>query len=280
MCQYFDVMAMHCNHSIEHMVEEYTYLRAELDGHGCHTIPIICDDSTSAPALYSTFELEWYDSSYGGADMTGEQIHEALGSEVALYDLFCDPWGLIPPSGLTFEQARQWHDRYHAAFVVKKASTALGLGMTRFMAGLLEDWRPESGCYWMHQGLTDSEGNVLVPLDFGEPRPAYYTLGLLRDKVTGYTAASRQVVDDVTIVTFERPAGDVHVVWYLDDDLPWPGDPEQTHPFELEVGTPTALVTHLITEQGEDTADTEVVETANGVYSGVATQTPFFVEPI
>jgi hypothetical protein len=281
MCQHFDVMAMHCNHSIEHMVEEYTFLRDELDSHGCHATPIICDDSTSAPALYSTFGLEWWDSSYGGADMTGEQIHEALGSQVALYDLFCDPFGIIPGSDLTYGQAREWHDRYHAAFVVKKASTALGLGMTRFMAGLLEDWRPESGCYWMHQGLTDSEGNVLMPLDFGEPRPAYHTLGLLRDKVIGYTGAARDVVDCVTVVTFERPgARDVHVVWYLDDDLPWPGDPEQTQAFDLEVGTDTALVTQLITEQGEHTAVSEVVATPGGVYSGVAAQTPFFVEPI
>ncbi len=285
MCDQFDEMAMHCNHSIEHMVEEHTFLREKLDAHGCTSTPILCDDSTSAPALYSVFELEWWDSSYGGSDLTGEQIHEALGSSVALYDLFCDPLGLIPPSGITPAQARAWHDQYHAAFAIKKASTALALGMTRFMAGLLEDWRPESGCYWMHQGLTDTEGNVLLPMDFGEPRPAYHSYGLLRDKLIGFTDATREVVDGVTILTFTRPGpggvpAPVYLVWYLDDEVPWPGEAEQTHAFELEVGTDTALVTHPITVAGEDTPVTEVVEIPDGVHRGQAGQTPVFVEPI
>jgi len=285
MCPYFDVMAMHCNQSIEHMIEEHAFLRDKLDTHGCESTPIICDDSTSAPTLYSVYELEWWDSSYGGADMTGEQIHEALGSGYAAYDFWCDPTGSIPPSGLTEQDARTWHDHYHAAFAVKKASTALALGMTRFMAGLLEDWGPESGCYWMHQGLAESEGSILFPLWYGDPRPVYHSYGLLRDKVTGYVSATREVVDDVTILTFTRqgPGGDpepVHLVWYLDDALPFPGDPEQTQPFTLEVGTSTARVTHLITEAGIDTPTTEVVEAPGGVYSGVAAQTPFFIEPI
>jgi len=285
MCEYFDVMAMHCNQSIEHMLEEYTFLRGKLDAHGCESTPVLCDDSTSAPTLYSAYELEWWDSSYGGADMTGEQIHEALAADYAAYDFWCDPTGSIPPSGLTYGDARTWHDRYHAAFAVKKASTALALGMTRFMAGLLEDWGPESGCYWMHQGLSASTGNLLFPLWYDDPRPAYHSYGLLRDKVTGYVSATREVVDDVTLLTFNRqgPGGEpepVYLVWYLDDELPFPGDPEQTHPFELEVGTETALVTHLITEAGADTPATEVVDTPGGIYSGVAAQTPFFVEPI
>ena len=285
MCPHFDAMAMHCNHSIEHMVEEYTFLRGKLDAHGCETTPILCDDSTSAPALYSVFDLEWWDSSYGGSDTTGEQIHETLGSSYLLYGLFCDPLGTIPPSGLSYEDARAWHDRHHAAFAVKKASTALALGMTRFMAGLLEDWPPESGCYWMHQGLTASEANVLVPLDFGEPRPAYHSYGLLRDKIRGYTGASRDVSDGVTTLTFDVPgaggaSASVYLVWYLDDGMPYPGEPEQTHTFDLEVGTPTALVTHVITEAGVTSATTEVVETAGGVHSGEATSIPVFVEPI
>ena len=284
MCEHFDVMAMHCNQNIEHMIEEYTFLRGKLDGHGCESTPIICDDSTSAPALYSAFELEWWDSSYGGSDMTGEQIHEALGSSYTLYGLYCDPFGIIPPSDLTYEQARTWHDHYHAAHAVKKSATALALGMPRFMAGLLEDWGPESMCYWMHQGMCDIEGNILVPLDFVEPRPVYHSYGLLRDKVTGYESASRQVVDGVTILTFDRqgPGGapaPVHLAWYLDDP-PFPGEPEQTHAFELEVGTPTARITLLITERGVDTPTTEVAQAPDGVYSGLATQTPFFIEPI
>ncbi len=285
MCAHFDAMAMHCNQSIEHMVEEHDFLRAKLDAHGCTATPILCDDSTSAPTLYSAYDLEWWDSSYGGSDMTGEQIHEALGSSYLLYGLFCDPLGLIPPSGLSYEDARAWHDRHHAAFAVKKASTALALGMTRFMAGLLEDWPPESGCYWMHQGLTASEANVLLPLDFGDPRPVYHSYGLLKDKVSGFTVASRDVTDGVTTLTFDvagagGATAPVHIVWYLDDDLPYPGDPEQTHAFELELGTPTALVTHLVTEAGVTSPTTEVVETAAGVYSGEATSIPVFVEPI
>ena len=86
---------------------------------------------------------------------------------------------------------------------MKKASTALALGMTRFMAGLLEDWPPESGCYWMHQGLTASVANVLLPLDFGDPRPVYHSYGLLKDKVSGFTVASRDVTDGVTTLTFD-----------------------------------------------------------------------------
>ena len=161
----------------------------------------------------------------------------------------------------------------------------LALGMTRFMAGLLEDWMPPSGCYWMYQGLTESTGGVLVPVRFGEPKPVYYSYGLLNEMVTGYESVVRDVVDDVTILTFARRTSadvlePVYVVWHLDDHLPLPGEAELSKAFELQVGAPTARVTHLVTEAGVATPSSEIVDTPGGIYSGDALQTPVFIEPI
>ena len=285
MCEHFDAVSLHCNMNIEHTIEEYTFLRETLDGFGCESVRIICGDSTSGPALYSPFEVEWWDSSIGGTSYDGEQVHRALSPGYPGYNAFCDPARDIPPSALTYEEARVWYDHYHAAFAVKKAATALALGMTQFLAGLLEDWPPPSGCYWMHQGLCESEGGVLTPVRFGDPRPVYYSYGLLDEMVTGYESAQREVVDEVTILTFLRRRSDdvlepVYVVWYLDDDIPMPGEPEQTRAFTLEVDTPSARVTNLVTEAGVDTPSIEIVDTPGGVYSGVASQTPVFIEPL
>lgn len=285
MCEHFEQVSLHCNMSIEHMNEEYTFLRDKLDSYGCQSVRIICGDSTSAPSLYSPFELEWWDSAYGGEDESGEAIHKALGPQYSGYDAWCDPDGSLPPPTLSYAEAKAWYDHQHAAHAVKKAATALGLGMTRFMAGLLEDWPPPSGCYWMYQGLCESEGGVLVPVRFGDPKPAYYSYGLLDQMVSGYQSVERGVIDEVTILTFVRSTSadvlePVYLVWYLDDYLPAPGEVEMSKAFDLQVGTPTARVTHLITEAGVETPSSEIVDTPGGVFSGEAVQTPIFIEPL
>lgn len=120
-------------------------------------------------------------------------------------------------------------------------------------------------------------------MDYGDPKPVYHSYRLLAEKLIGYTSATREVVDDVTTVTIDRSGADrapVHIVWYLDDHIPAPGESEQTRAFDLQVDTPTLQLTHLITEAGLDTPATEIVETSSGRYSGLATQTPIFVEPL
>lgn len=285
MCEHFEQVSLHCNWNIEHMIEEYTFVRDTLDAFGCESVRVICGDSTSGPSLYSTFDLEWWDATYGGPDDSGEALHKALGAPFPGYNAWCDPGGSLPAAALPYAEARAWYYRHHAAYAVKKAATALALGMTRFMAGLLEDWPPPSGCYWMYQGLCESEGGVLVPVEFGDPKPAYYSYGLLEEMVTGYESAARAVIDDVTILTFTRraPGGalqPVYLVWYLDDHLPAPGEAERTRAFELQVGTPSVRVTHLITEVGVDAPVSEVIATPGGVYSADAVQTPVFIEPL
>ncbi len=282
-CELYDAVALHCNMSIEHMIEEYTYLRDKLDGYGCESVEIYCGDSTSGPTLFSPTELEWWDSSYGGADFSGERIHLALGEPYATYGSMCNEEGLS--AELSYDEAKAWYDGHHAAFAVKKSSTALALGMSAYMAGLLEQWPPASGCYWMYQGLTESpvEGFGLVPVDFGDPNPVFHSYRLLAEKLIDYESATREVVDDVTIVTFERSgegASPVYLVWYLDDHLPAPGESELTREFELQVGSASVLVTRLITEAGVEEPSTETVATVDGLFSGTAAQTPFFIEPV
>jgi hypothetical protein len=194
--------------------------------------------------------------------------------------LLCNPDGISTDLG--FGEASTWYRHHHAAFLVKKASTALALGMSGYLAGLLENWPPASGCYWMYQGLTASEveGLGLLPVDYGEPLPVYRSYRLLAEKLEGMTSASREVVDAVTILRFERPQGPLFLVWHLDDDLPAPGEAERTAPFELEVGAGSVRITQPITEEGVEVAETETVATSGGVYSGVAGQTPVFIEPV
>jgi hypothetical protein len=280
MCDRFEAVDLHCNMGIQHMIEEHAFLRAKLDGWGCQDVEILCGDSTSGPALYSPWELEWWDSSYGGADSTGERVHLALSEPYASHGLLCNPDGL--DTELSFEAASAWYHHQHAAFLVKKASTALALGMGGYLAGLLENWPPASGCYWMYQGLTASEvqGLGLLPVDYGEPLPVYRSYRLLAEKLQGMTAASRELVDGVTLLRFERPQGPLYLVWYLDDELPAPGEAEQSAPFVLEVEAGSVRITSLITEEGQPSAGTETVSTSDGVYAGLATQTPVFIEPV
>ncbi len=283
MCEHFEAVDQHCNMSIEHMIEEYEFLRDKLDGWGCEHVEIICGDSTSAPSLYSPSELEWWDSSVGGTDSSGEELHLALGSTWSTYNSTCNPDGLT--TDLSHNEARVWFDHHHAAWAIKKAATALGLGMSGHMAGLLEDWPPASGCYWMHQGFTHSEVELLglLPVDYGDPRPVYHSYRQLAEQLVGREIIEREVMDEVTIVSFsdaDDALPPVHLVWYLDDHLPLPGEAELTRDFEIEVGTPTVQIIHLITEAGQTRPTTEVSATEDGIYQGTASQTPFFVEPL
>ena len=283
MCDLFEVVDLHCNMSIEHMIEEHDLLRQKLDSYGCESVEIICGDTTSGPSLYSPSELEWWDSSYGGEDSSGEAIHLALSDQYATYDLLCNADGVS--TDLDLDQATAWYDHYHAAFLVKKAATALGLGMTGFLAGLLEDWPAASGCYWMHQGLTESpvEALGLVAVDYGEPKPVYHSYRLLAEKLVGTQSIGREIIDDVTVLTFDRGGADaspIRLVWYLDDYMPAPGQAELTRDFTLEVGTAAVQITQLVTAADQDTPATETQPTQGGVYHGVAGQTPVFIEPV
>jgi hypothetical protein len=275
MCEHFEVVDLHCNMSIEHMIEEHDFLRAKLDGWGCEHVEILCGDATSAPALYSPSELEWWDSSYGGADSSGEKLHLALAEPWSTYGLLCNPDGLEP--ALTYDVAEVWYDSRHAAFLVKKASTALGLGMSGFMAGLLEDWPPASGCYWMYQGLTESpvEGLGLVPVDYGEPREAYRSFRRLAEAIEGYPHASRAVVDGVTIITFTSDDPErlpKHVVWYLDDHLPLPGEVQATGLYEIEVHGTRTTATSLLDDGSMRIAN------GGGTFTDAVGQDPVLVE--
>jgi hypothetical protein len=279
MCEHFELVDLHCNMSIEHMIEEHDFVRARLDSYGCEHVEIICGDSTSAPSLYSPSELEWWDSSVGGDDSSGEAIHAALGEPFGTYDLYCNQSGVT--ASLSYDEARAWFDHHHAAFLVKKSVTALGLGMSGYMAGLLEDWAPANGCYWMNQGLSDAqvEGFGLFPVDYGEPKTAFHSYRLLAEKLDGYTAASRELVDEVTVVTFTSDSDGApprYIVWYLDDHLPMPGEDPLTRAFELEVGTAGVIVTPLVTDGGDEASE---ASTTAGTYMGTASQDPVLIEP-
>ncbi|MFH1469083.1 MAG: hypothetical protein ABIO70_32145 [Pseudomonadota bacterium] len=281
LCADFEQVDLNCNMSIAHMIEEHAFLRAKLDGYGCEHVQILCGDSTSAPALYSPTELEWWDSSWSGADTRGEALHAVLGAPYATYGALCNPDGL--DAGLPYDQVKAWYDQQHAAWAVKKAATALALGMTGFMAGLLENWPPASGCYWMYQGMSASEVEALglLPVSYGAPEPVYRSYRLLAEKLAGYARASRAVVDGVTVLAFAFEDADkppLWLVWYLDDALPEPGAAEQTHAFTLDVGASSVRITRLITEAGVETPSTETFEAPGGLYTGEAGQTPFFVE--
>jgi hypothetical protein len=274
MCEHFEIVDMHCNMSIEHMIEEYSYLRDVLDSYDCEHVDIICGDSTSAPSLYSPSELEWWDSSYGGTDTTGEAIHAALGEPFSTYGLLCNPSGVT--TDLTYDEAKAWFGDQHAAFLVKKSVTALGLGMTGFMAGLLEDWAPANGCYWMYHGLTRSEveGFGLFPVDYGDPKTAYNSYRLLAESLDGYTATSREVVDEVTVVTFTSDQPDAlpkYVVWYLDDHMAMPGEEQLTREFEIEVGGDGVIETSLV-------GGSMIIANGTSTYVGLASQFPVLVE--
>lgn len=280
MCEHFEIVDLHCNMSIEHMIEEHDFLRAKLDSYGCEDVEIVCGDSTSAPSLYSPSELEWWDSSVGGADTTGEAIHAALSEPFPTYDLLCNPSGVS--TDLSYDEAKAWFGDQHAAFLVKKSVTALGLGMTGFMAGLLEDWAPANGCYWMNHGLSDAavEGFGLFPIDYGEPTTAYHSYRLLAEKLDGHTATSREVVDEVTVVTFTSHDPDAlpkHVVWYLDDRVAMPGEPQLTHEFEIALQGNGIHETSLVTDGGG-----ESIGITHGMnpYRGIVSQFPIIIEEI
>ena len=280
MCEHFEAVDLHCNMSIEHMIEEHDFVRAKLDSYGCEDVEIICGDSTSAPSLYSPSELEWWDSSFGGEDESGEAIHAALGEPFSTYALLCNPGGVS--SDLSYDEAKAWFDQQHAAFLVKKSVTALGLGMTGFMAGLLEDWAPANGCYWMYHGLNEAEveGFGLFPVDYGEPNTAFHSYRLLAEKLDGYTASSREVVDEVTIVTFTSDlegALPKHIVWYLDDFMATPGEEQLTREFEIELGGGGVIETPLVTDGGGGSL---VIGHDVSTYNNLASQFPILIEEV
>jgi hypothetical protein len=197
------------------------------------------------------------------------------------------------------EEAVRWFRAEQASFTAKKIVCAAGEGLAGINMGNLEDW-PQFGLVRgvtgtaAFCGLIDVKGfdpaDRKLPLGLraripGQPRPAYWTMKLLIDKLGSYTAAQRlNLGKGVYAYRFLRPAAGwrgpkaTTVLWHDDRRGPLPGQPAAEATVALATQARRAALVRIITAPGEERPKSQPLPVQNGRIKVTIGQTPVIVE--
>ena len=289
-CDAYDIVDFHSLGNYTEIPLTAQWIRAELKTNGCGEKPIWIGDAFPMSGLIG----------YGGlvppvpfAPVT----LETRDSVVALLKSVADPVS----SDHAASQA--WLYSETAIGLVRKIVVAAGKGVLGINIGNLEDWKtgnvavdqaaaPMLGAS-MFMGLTDTTvlnqkpGGDLPAIgqqwakarNPGNPRPAYYALELVAEKIGEFTSVEKlDLGSDIWAYRFATPSGPVWVLWYDDGKLYLPGQTSPSIKVQLPIGGNNAIVTRTPTETGEVVTNTQTVAASNGVVSLQLDATPVFIQ--
>jgi hypothetical protein len=268
----YDAVDLHANATDQTMRDDLLYLRRLLRGLGVDR-PIWIGDSTSVPPLAFNPMVDPVDPRPRDA----AQYLRILGNK----------------RHPRYAAVRRWYLAEQAKMTTKKVATALGLGCERFLLGLLEDWPWFAGEAYMHHGLVDTDYQLLTgKITYRSPRPVYYTVRLLTQKLHGYTTSqelanaapnrsrrdNRLTPPRPCAYQFTSPGRSTFILWCEGGVQQGVGEPEATIVYDLPVASPSVTVTHLLTEEGQTTPRVEKVKTGEGKARLTLTEAPIIVE--
>jgi hypothetical protein len=197
------------------------------------------------------------------------------------------------------DETVRWFRAEQASFTAKKILCSVGEGLAGINMGNLTDI-PFPGMFLRFSGtaafcgLIDMKGRGPAPREPskwwapvipGEPRPAYWTMKLLIEKLWPYTATTRLSLGKgiyawrcyKPVPASHKPAS-VVFIWYEDGKGPLPGDPEP----EVNVSIPTkatsARLVRIITAPGKRTATEKPIAVKNGKIVLTIGETPLLIE--
>jgi hypothetical protein len=198
------------------------------------------------------------------------------------------------------DKAIRWLRAHQASFTAKKILCAFGEGLAGINQGNLEDTLVRGTLHHRvtgsmeHVGLIDVKGHAPTQREPelwwakripGKPRPAYWTMKLLIEKLTPYTATTRLSLGkgiyawrcDKPIPKSHKPASIVFL-WYEDGKGQLPGDPEPTAQVSLPTKAASARLVRIITEPDERTAKTKPIAVSAGKIVLSLGETPLLIE--
>jgi hypothetical protein len=197
------------------------------------------------------------------------------------------------------DAAVRWFRAEQAGFTAKKIVSCLGEGLAGINMGNLEDW-PQFAVVLGITGTSAFCGLVdierYVPSDLkpgigwatrmpGQPRPAYWTMKLLIEKLGPYTVTEKlSLGPGVYAYRSSRPLPAAHqpastvVLWYDDGEGQLPGDSEPQTKVVLPTAAARAQRTPIITAIGQKESQAMPVAVANRRIELTVGETPVLVE--
>lgn len=279
-CDAYDIVDFHSLGDYTEIPPTAAWLHAQLQANGCGEKPLWIGDAFSMSALVG------YNArpAWPATAETRERVIETL-------KIMTDPVA----SG--YEETRAWLYAEMARGLVKKSIVAAGEGLFGINIGNLEDWKtglpaadalavPLGGTS-MFMGMMDTSvtarrsGESLPNYrKAGDPRPAFYAIKLVNEKISGFTAVEKlDLGAGIWAYHFETPNGPLWVLWYDDGKLYFPGETPPSFTVELPFDAASTLVTRTPTKAGQSQPETQALEAADGVLTLTLDSTPVFVQP-
>lgn len=293
-CDAYDVVDFHSLGDYTEIPPTVAWLRAELERNGCGERPIWIGDAFSMSALV------------GYGDPLGvvaprpffPATEESRDAAVALLESVADP------ASPDHDTSVAWLRAEMARGLVKKIVVAAGEGLAGINIGNLEDWvlpnvprvnvglvRSLGASAFM--GMMDTtltgrhaggplEGGIGAAATSrirqpGDPRPAFYALQLVVEKIDGFTSVEKMDLGTgVWAYRFETADSPVWVLWYDDGQLHLPGDPLPTTSVDLTIESDSVLITRTPTLP--QPPEVETLESGDERFVLTLDSTPIFVQ--
>ena len=278
-CDAFDILDFHSLGDYSEIPPTAAWLRAGLAANDCGEKPLWIGDAFSMSALVG----------YGGRPAwpaTSANLEQVIGTLKTVAD----------PNAAGHLDARSWLYAQAASGLVKKIVVSAGEGLLGINVGNLEDWKtsipavdalavPLTGSS-MFMGMMDTKttgvevGNKLPGYRAaGQPRPAFFALKLVNEKLTGFTSLDKlDLGAGIWAYRFTLPSGPLWVLWLDDGVLYLPGQAPPAVTVEFEFEAPNALLTYTPVDIGAGDPETRLLASSNGVLSFLLDSSPVFVQ--
>jgi len=198
------------------------------------------------------------------------------------------------------DKAIRWLRAHQASFTAKKILCSFGEGLAGINQGNLEDLELKGTMLHRiigsmeHLGLIDVKGHAPTtrkPSAWwarrtpGEPRPVYWTMKLLIEKLSPYTATTRLSLGKgiygwrchKPLPATHKPSSSVFI-WYENGKGELPGDPEPQVNVSVPTQSTSARLIRIITEPDKRTATVEPIAVKDGKIVLSVGETPLLIE--
>ena len=289
-CDAYDIVDFHSLANYTEIPLTAQWIRSELQANGCGEKPIWIGDAFPMSALIG----------FGGLVPPTPFAPATLETRDAVVDLLL---AMADPASPDHASSQGWLYAEAAIGLVRKITVSAAEGLLGINLGNLENWKtgtvaidkttvPMLGAS-MFMGMTDTvitnnKPGGDLPINgkhwakarqASNPRPAYYALKLVNEKLAAFTSVEKlELGISIWAYRFETPTGPVWVLWYDDGTLYLPGQTPPSITVQLPFEAASALLTWTSTAIGQTAPKTQILEASGGILSFDLGATPVFIE--
>ena len=251
---YYDIIEFHWNRDYMGAYKTVDFIKQELQRHGLEK-PIWAGNATSAP---------WLSPLAGDINPK----FKARGDELSR--------SAIDSGHTNYESVNRWLRAEQAKLIVKKYLVGMELGLKKVIMETTVDWpMPERTPYhrnWHIQGMVDASG---------KPKPAYYTLKLMVEKLDGFSSVERLSMGEgfwvYKVMVKDRP---IYVLWFESGKISGPGEKPAEADVGLSLDTMSIKITHIVTEVNKTMPVVETKELKGKTLNVRLTDAPVIIEEL